>query len=436
MKLDELNLDCIELVLEHLDLIDLLNAGDSTKRLNKAAELVYAHKYGNKVVQFRSIRISPIRLFKTEGASMVVIEDLKTALQLLRCVGRMISKLHINFSVFRIIEEDIEEKLQRDRRLFKYINNYCAEFMKDFFIYSPAPVVASYRADFLTYFEKPFINVEMFGHLNYHFTEKSCLIKRFPKLKELGCGHTRNVSFYNINKIHFPHLEHLQIWEFSHIEVSLQNDMVLPILQLNPQLRELTLKSFFLNSSNLNINLIRDAVESLQNIETLFLDIKPITSIKESDNIIHMKRVKSFKIHFDKLEELPECFLPFTFEQLEKLTIHFPKADFHSSFNEEFFNFIDKHSKIKHLTIGNIDTSGDVDWLELAKSLPLLVEISLGCCLFSTDEAINLISKFRMLNQLRFKLSDNYNSFRERLGYTWEGIYKVDDKTVELKRRI
>lgn len=42
MKFTDLNFDCLEIVLEYLNLIDFLNVTDTSKRLNKAAELVFA----------------------------------------------------------------------------------------------------------------------------------------------------------------------------------------------------------------------------------------------------------------------------------------------------------------------------------------------------------------------------------------------------------
>lgn len=95
MKLDKLNLDCLESVLEHLRLIDLLNVADST---NKAAELVYARKYRSKIVWPDNIRISSHRLFRI-SRKMILIKDLKTALQLIRCCGRAVWHLESLFWV-------------------------------------------------------------------------------------------------------------------------------------------------------------------------------------------------------------------------------------------------------------------------------------------------------------------------------------------------
>lgn len=147
-----------------------------------------------------------------------------------------------------------------------------------------------------------------------------------------------------------------------------------------------------------------------------------------------MKNVKLFSIRFCKLDEFPICFLPFSFENLEKFIISFPRAKFHSSFIDEFFNFINKHSTIKKLSITNICRSDVVDWSRLAESLPLLVEITLSTCWFSTDEAIELLYKFEMLKKFQFKLSDEYDILRRSLDRNWEGTYKAVEKSVVLRK--
>lgn len=131
---------------------------------------------------------------------------------------------------------------------------------------------------------------------------------------------------------------------------------------------------------------------------------------------------------------MPVCFLPFSFEKLEKFIISFPEAQYYNSFVEEFFNFICKHLTIKNLSITNISHSDIVDWSRLAESLPSLVEITLSTCWFSTDEAIDLLTKFQMLKEFHFKLSDAYDIFRRRLERNWEGTYKADGKSVVLKK--
>lgn len=266
MKFIELSFDCLEEILEYLTLIDLLNVADSSKRLKKAAELVYARKYGKEDVEFKTIRISSHRLFEIDDKSNIIIEDLKTSLQLLRCIGCVI--FSITFSSLpttRMTTEDIEIQLKIDSKILIYINNYCTVYLKKFALF-PSVIVGSdqwYGSDFLDYFDKPFEKVVDFSTLDCNFSDKTCITRIFPKLERLMCHHLSNVSFYRFNINHLRDLEELYVKEYAIIESSLTNEMVIAFLQQNPQLKELRLVSSNFLSSNLNITLLWDAVDSL-----------------------------------------------------------------------------------------------------------------------------------------------------------------------------
>lgn len=138
-----------------------------------------------------------------------------------------------------------------------------------------------------------------------------------------------------------------------------------------------------------------------------------MTVIKNSDNLIRMKSVKSFNINVYWFNKLSVRFLPFSFERLENFYIYFPKPAFHSYFTEEFLNFIGRHSTIRCLLIEGIKSPGIVDWSRLAKCLPLLNIINIFDCPCSTSEAIEIIDKCQMLEKFCFKLKGDeyYDSF-------------------------
>lgn len=430
-------------------MIDLLNVADSCKRLNKAAKLVYASKYRNKFVGLSYIKTSPDRLYKITDISNgsinwnIIIGDLKTSLQLLRCVGHMVFGIELNAidnsltnRLFNgVIARYDENRSEIDRMLITYINKYCAENLKVFSILShPSTRDSLSQFDLLQYFDKSLTNVHTFYSFDYFFTEKSCLKKLFPNLVRLKFAHqSSNASFHNINTYNFPNLKQLSIKENRSNSSILENEMVLNFLQLNPQLRMFRLESQSYFFGKLNTNLVRSAVNSLQNIEKIVLDIKPITFINSI--IIHMKNVREFGIRFDKMYEFPLCFLPFSFEKLEKFMISFPSERNIGVFNREFYNFINKHSTITNLSIFNIERcSSFVDWPRLAESLPFLAEITLVSKPISSDEAIEILSYFQMLNKFQFKLKGKYDDFRIQLDEIWEGTYKEADKSVVLKR--
>ncbi|XP_055306465.1 uncharacterized protein LOC129570773 [Sitodiplosis mosellana] len=430
MKLTDLNFDCLENILEYLELVDLLNAADSCKRLNKAAELVFDRKHGKKTVSFGEMQISTLRLVKYKFGD-IHVNDLKTGLQLLRCLGRVIHKICFEQLIF---EESIQ--LEIDRKLATYVNAYCAEYLKegDF-----------QRNGVLEYFDKPFPKLRGIHVLECKFTEINRIKRLFPNLESLMCSHYEDVSFYNTNATHFPRLKSLTFFELGYDPISdvrheqnLRNEMVSEFLKLNPQLKELHVSSFALADSYLTIDLIRSEVDNLQNIESLYLDLKPITVHDDIDNIIHMKRVKTFITslrHYNN--EWPTCSLPFSFEKLEKFDVSPPKQiEFLPNFFEDFFNFIDKFPKITDLSISSYENSSAMDWSRLTRSLPLLVTISIHIS-FSTDEAIDFMAKFPLLRKFNFMLSDldELEYLCQRLGKKWRGreLWKRR-RFVQLKR--
>lgn len=414
-KLTDLNFDCLESILEYLELIDLLNVADCNKRLQKAAELVYAYKYGDKTVLFSNRPTD--RLIRVVD-KYIEITDLKVSLRFLRCVGCEISKIEIRK------RGRWKKNIEDQYKLFKYINKYCAEHLEEMKLLKTKFVVDSNN------FNQPFKSLVRLNIVDYDFSKKISVANFFPKLNYLIYSNFKNASLFNINTDYFSALTTLVIHQ-THLNNSFRNENVLPFLELNPQLRTLALVSA---APNLNTNLIRSAVHSLQNISILHIDMDAITGTKETDHFIYMKSMKIFRINFENFNKLPVCYLPFGFEHLEKFRVYFPRSEFHSAFEEEFFNFIDKNSTIVHLQIGGVDWPWMINWSRLATSLPLLRFIKLDDCWLTTDEAIELLTKFEFLSTFCFKLKDEYDRFRIQLSEKWHGKYKMDTKFIELKK--
>lgn len=437
MKLTYLTFDCLEYVLDYLDLTDLVNVADSTKQLNRAARLVFMRKYGDWAVTFSDIKMAADQPFEITGGE-IECKTLKASLQLLRCVGPVVSK--ITFNGGQIREQDIDNVSEIIYKLFTYINNYCAEYLKELSIASSLVAGPNYREycsiDLLEYFEKPFENLIRLEIDNNNFTAKKCLARIFPKLQHMKISTNKNETFYKINTMHFPYLDNLEI-----LQCGGNEDKLLPdFLRLNPQLKELSLRSAYY-SSKLNANLFRCAVKSLQNIETFRLSYMKTTQVR--GDFISMRNVKSFEIVLCALEELPVYFLPFSFQQLKKFYINFPQKQLCVPFVEEFFEFIGRHPTITHLYIRGSNTvmTKNFNWSRLAKSLSSLVEIEIPN-FFSAGEAFDIVAKFKSLKRFYFRSCENSDSFQTRFGGKWKvkttgfDRYNQAKITVELKRRI
>lgn len=435
MKFTDLNIDCLEIVLEYLELIDLLNVADSTKRLNKVAELVFVREHGKKDVNFGGTQVSQNRSFRISPFT-IDIEDLKTGLQLLRCVGGAVSEININAS------SDFYDPPEIDAKICYYISKYCAKHLNFLGIY--------YSSYLFKHFDGPFPNLTHFCFVtcNDGFNEEFRLNELFPNMKHLSCFiEGEDYSFYEFNIKHFPHLNKLSILDSCNSAQPIRKYALIQLLQLNPQLKELWICRILPSPNDWDTSSIWHAVDSLQNIETLSFSLKSSTIFDNRANIIHMKSVKTFdaNLHIDYTNifdfkhantfELPTRILPFSFEKLEKFRVSFCEGAFVKiSIINQFYDFIDNHPSITDLTI----RSGIVrfDWLKLAKSLPLLVKIKILGYKFSDDEAIELMAKFSMLKEFVFELQGDYYSFRTLLGKQWQVTYDTKKNRVHLKRKI
>lgn len=136
-KLTDVNTDCLQIVFNYLNLRDLLNIADANKHLKSAAEFVFARFFGKKTIFLRVMFAYSDDLLEM-SQQKIEINALKTSLQLMRCFGALISKLEYDYS--------IESFPKHRNKLDWYINEYCAESLRDI--------------EFFTISEEVFENIE------------------------------------------------------------------------------------------------------------------------------------------------------------------------------------------------------------------------------------------------------------------------------------
>lgn len=105
MNLSDLTIDCLEEVSEFLDIVDLLNAADTSPRLRQAASLVYVQKYGEMSLVIEDLAKRRTRLDCHDIISGVVdayhfnigfnlrIKCSTISVHLLRCFGHLIPSI-------------------------------------------------------------------------------------------------------------------------------------------------------------------------------------------------------------------------------------------------------------------------------------------------------------------------------------------------------
>lgn len=62
--IQHLNIDlCLELILPYLNVQDLANCADTSKQMRRAAEIIFAHKYGRTLFDIGEKNVNTIRVY-------------------------------------------------------------------------------------------------------------------------------------------------------------------------------------------------------------------------------------------------------------------------------------------------------------------------------------------------------------------------------------
>lgn len=226
-NINNVNIDCLEEIFKYLNLKDLLNIGDSSKRLRKAASFIFACTYQPKIHIIHSIfygwRIKYYQSWNNTADSEIMekleksqkLHTLKTCLQLLRCFGNRITFLDITYNASTDCRKKFSESyITAYKRLVSHVNEYCYESLKTIKTYG-CPQGA------FDQMKKPFLKVES-------FITSACILKTnlwntlFPQLRNLDYNHysetitgnrkliSEYIPSYGIDN-KFPHLEELAV---------------------------------------------------------------------------------------------------------------------------------------------------------------------------------------------------------------------------------
>lgn len=392
LKLDDLNIDCLGRIFMFLELNDLLNIADSNKYLKQTADVVFVSKYGRKNLSLHCICIP------YKPRDWILVKELKSCLQLLRCFGKSISKL--------LLCSDSHNSTYV--RLFKHIvgycEEYCAEFLTDITIVNGEKV--------MKLFQKPFPNVTAV-RIDRTTLEKKLLNELFPKMESLSFTNTRGFKVSDHVVDHFPCLKHLRMSAGPHWEPH-----VIPILQLNKQLRSLEL--------NTSYKFLEEALEVVSNqlhqLESLDVVLENV-SYNYVEYIVkefHLNILKNLTIRVNKTFGSVREFHMFC-EKLEELaifTIYLSPS--------EIPEFLCRYKSIKKLTLYIAEQDECIvsaleqsKWLEPMASLE---EINLrGWCL-TVEPIIAMTTKLKGIKRFVLDMAtiSEYNELSTRLSDKWQ----------------
>lgn len=97
IKITDLNVYCLEYILQYLDLEDLLNASDSNIHLRNEAKLIFRRRYSQMMVVLGYENKDVLPLLKTIviETNIIKVNSMKMSLRILRCFGCLISKIEL-----------------------------------------------------------------------------------------------------------------------------------------------------------------------------------------------------------------------------------------------------------------------------------------------------------------------------------------------------
>lgn len=418
MLLTGLNIDCLEEILEYLELRDLLNVADSNKRLRHASKFVFVRKYGSygfRLYDRSNTQEESITIYNHTRS--IHVRNLKLSLPLLRNFWPFIS---------RIVYQEYEESLgmaPRSYYIIDYINDFCSETLNHL------QMILMHR-DLLDYFKNPFTRVKTVGVLTGYSTQKNSLVRLFPKMEKLTVKMMNNNEqneFVRSECIanHFPFLEYFQM--FSALESQYKSDneyieVFKDFFRLNPQLKHLKIKCI----DQAEVKILQVFEERKQNPERLELMVGDNFFNCFNRKRLYSKNVKHLLIrHYSEKPLMEE--IPIMCNQLETFEIYFSVRQHY----EDTYDFCRNNSSIRKLTLGNfgrIYVDKMINFSRLAQCLPLLEEFTNWDGELSVDEALHVFSAFKCLRYFCFCCPDQFacKVLLSRLSDNWTMHFTTD----------
>lgn len=382
MRITDMNIDCLEEVSKHLNLTDLLNIADSSKRLNKAANFVFNQKHGNKLVRFVLCVGDQHRLVRKNGDTIFIV-DFYTSLRFVRCFGQLISRIDLDW--MQLCTEMYTKPAFVE--IFRYMNEYCTQNLIEL-------RVRNLSCNIIEQIVNPFEKLEKISFENCELKIDSTTFRKiFPKMRYLNLRDNQMVNSAYVGNS-FPHLDTFVYRPCLKMSSDEQNNLKI-FVRLNPQLNTIKLYEC------LDASLIRYMSEHLHQLEefsiTLYDTVDPDFDISQ----VHFKSVKKFQIASDKNDSFSK-FTP-SFDQLEQFIAGgMPTSDLQI--------FVKTNPAIKKFTIEhgfNILSLTLEDTLGVSKALNSLNDLDISNANIdevTAEDAIRFMAELKQLKKFKIKL--------------------------------
>lgn len=403
-KITNLNMDCLELILKYLHVVDLLNVADTCKALRQAA-IPRLHKYKEMKsdLSIRVIKTTKQTNSIESGRNKFTINNLTGCLRFLRWFGHNISELSIDY-------RDMSD--EHSAVIDHYINEYCAQTLEYLKIYRA-------RKETMRCIQKPFKNIFELQFSDCDLAQPLINIRKwFPDV----C----RVTFVGFNQIA---LEKYKVprWR-TEIHIELENQQmdtdfetyVKNLLQPKGGYNRLCISGDGWTNERL-----QSVSKHLRNTRKLQIQMKNTSNeheLFENLRSIHFKRVSDLSFRFEGTlseHQLRMPPIPFTFDRLKSITIWW-----RCKIGDDFLEFISKQAYLKKFEIYCVCSNPPnerVDIRKLAKALSKLDNIFLSYVL-SWEEAKRFVNQCKFLRKFRFKhaVTKDFESFKESLANKWK----------------
>lgn len=230
LTITDLNDNCLEKIFGYLDLCSLFNAAAANVYLRPAAGVAYKRKFGAIQVCIRNNSSSLVHRSEPHiFHKWIYVDDLKTCLPYLRCLGPSIRDLCVRY--------DGWTKAQCDR-IHQYINEYCA--VEGSLV--NLELRDKQRGIPIKHFEKPFVSLQSVKVQDSHLGAQIPMFPQwFPNMRSLELLAT-HIGWFSSQTATFDHLEDVTI-EINNGKRGFKTPLATRLLQLCPQLRNLTIRA-------------------------------------------------------------------------------------------------------------------------------------------------------------------------------------------------
>lgn len=427
-----MNSDCLHLIVEHLNFLDLLSLVQTNQELAIIACNQFRRRFSQKEIQILNLETRKrnrrpqaiydvgnmqgqlVEMLENFGIRMqekrnaqdvavvsdhVYIYDFDLALDILKYFGSFIQKLSIKHHI---------ESARKWEILSTSINKFCTESLIQVDL-------GAVNQNSLQKFTAAFENVKDFTvQVANNEINTRKLNETFPRLQRFSIKMTSNAD-YSFIDCELPHLEHVFFstvtvdsdWYSRYmanqpIDLRSNEAAIKKLLQKNPQIRSIDLNNF-------SIGFIRNLKQLMPNLKSLAL-----SSLDLHEEIIHFEKVTEFSLK----KVVPFSPAQITFANLQTLRMFY---------NDNYFarwrEFIRANKNVTRLEIDidniNLPTT---QLAVLTAELPHLIEMTLKNAFIVTVEAIIQLARDNVqLETFTYICSEtNESALRESLQDEWK----------------